>query len=256
MDVAAKQQECLREIIGCAANLRATLQPILDANGHRVHFRPSSSSVAMVGLSAERPQRGEGGFTNLHALAKDFEAEFAKHCGGVEQGRPTPEKALQSFLIREAYTNQRSLVSLVNASGATNEPVDLCFVTDEIALPVATGKIVCDVLALRRDGGRCTPVLLELKTERQLTRLRKQVDDYATLIDAHAGLFAQLYGALLGKEISFDGPSEKWIVWPEAGPGKDPREAELAEVGIRVVSYSKVDGAYTFRVGDRVAPRS
>lgn len=33
-----------------------------------------------------------------------------------------------------------------------------------------------------------------------------------------------------------DAPTEKWIVWPAAGPGKDPREDELATKGIRVVS--------------------
>ena len=49
------------------------------------------------------------------------------------------------------------------------------FVTDEIALPVEGGEIVCDILALRRDGGRSTPVLLELKDDRLLTRLAEQV---------------------------------------------------------------------------------
>jgi hypothetical protein len=81
---------------------------------------------------------------------------FDTHCRSVDQGRVTGEKALQSF------------------------------VTDEISLPLGNGKIVCDIVALRRDGGRSTPVLIELKDTRQLTRLVEQVDGYAALIDLHA----------------------------------------------------------------------
>jgi hypothetical protein len=54
---------------------------------------------------------------------------------------------------------------------ASDDPVELVFVTDDILLPVADGKMVCDVLALRRDGGRGTPVLLELKDARLMSVL-------------------------------------------------------------------------------------
>ena len=114
-------------------------------------------------------------------------------------------------------------------------------------------QIVCDVLALRVDHGRSTPVLLDLKSDRMLTRLVEQVEGYAALIDEHNDLFAELYGALLGKDVAFDGPTEKWIVWPKrpaAGDSVDPHEAELRERGIRVVGYSEDgDGGYRFRVG-------
>jgi hypothetical protein len=127
----------------------------------------------------------------------------------------------------------------------------LTFITDEIPLPMAEGKIVCDILALRRDGGRSVPVLLELKDDRLLTRLVEQVEGYSALLDAHADLFAELFGALLGEDIRFDGPTEKWIVWPAAGPGKDPREDALATKGMSVVTFEERGGAYTFRVGRR-----
>ena len=172
MDVGEKQKDQLEKTIGQAKKLRAALQPLLDANGHRVHFRPSSTAVAMVGLLAEWPQRGRSGITNLDDLAQNFEAEFAAHCSGGEERRPTPEKQLQSFLIRDAYTNQRRMVPISTASTATNDAVDLRFVTDEIPLPLGAGKrVVCDMLALRRDGGRCTPVVMELKSSRDMTKL-------------------------------------------------------------------------------------
>jgi hypothetical protein len=250
--VKAEQRRRLEKTITWARKIRGSLQPLLDAHGDRVHFRPSSTGIAMVGLLHDRPQRGKSGITNVDRLARDFEATFGVHCRDIDQGRPTGEKALQSFLIRESYKNGRRIEPINVASRETNAPVDLVFVTDEIPLPLAGGKIVCDVLALRRDSGRSTPVLLELKDDRILTRLVEQVEGYSALVDEHADLFAEFYGALLGEEIRFDGPTEKWIVWPAAGAGKDPREDELAVQGIRVVSYAERDGAYALKVGRRV----
>jgi hypothetical protein len=206
----------------------------------------------MVGLLPDRPQRGKSGITNVDGLAGGFEEMFNAHCRNIEQGRLTGEKALQSFLIRESYTHGRSLEPINAASQQTDEPVELVFVTDELALPLEAGKIVCDVLALRRDGGRSTPVLLELKDDRMLSRLVEQVEAYSALVDEHADLFAGLFGALLGEDVRFDGPTEKWVVWPSAGPGKDPREDELATKRIRVVTYEARHGAYAVRVGRRV----
>lgn len=249
VDVRDLQRRRLQATIEWAGKIRSTLQPLLDAHGDRVHFRPSSTGVAMVGLLADRPQRGRSGITNLARVATEFEAMFAAHCRDVEHGRVTGEKALQSYLISDAQAHGRRLVSINSASTATNDPVELVFVTDEISLPVEGGKMVCDLLALRRDGGRSTPVLLELKDARMLTRLVEQVEGYAALIDEHADLFADLFGALLGEPVTFDGPTEKWMVWPAAGTGAEPREEELRARGIRVVGYEVERGAYTFRVG-------
>jgi hypothetical protein len=233
-----------------ARKIRATLQPLLDAHGDRVHFRPSSTGVAMVGLLHDRPQRGKSKITNLVGLAASFETLFGTHCRDVTHDRVTGEKALQSFLIRDAYTSGRKMRSINAASATTNDPVELTFITDEIALPIENGKTVCDVLALRRDGGRTTPVLLELKDARMLTRLVEQVEGYAELIDAHPALFADLFSALLGEEVRFDGPTEKWIVWPAAGAENDPREEQLAAKSIRVVGYTEMpSGNYGMRVG-------
>lgn len=258
MDVKLEQQRRLRETIEWARKIKEHLAEISEANGYRVHFRPGSTGVSMVGLDHERPQRGRSGIQDLARFARDFESEFTTHCRGVEQGRPTGEKALQSFLIRNAHGHGRDLHAINVASSLTNEAVRLVFVTDEISLPVARGpartygKTVCDVLALRRDGGRSTPVLLELKDNRALTRLVEQVNGYAALIDEHAELYAELFGALLGEDVQFDAPTERWMVWPQAGEPADPREAELTNMGIRVVGYTNDDTEYAFRVGQGV----
>jgi hypothetical protein len=72
----------------------------------------------------------------------------------------------------------------------------------------------------------------------------------------HADLFAELFGALLGEAVSFDAPTEKWIVWPAAAPGggADPRTSELLEWRIRIASYVLVDACYSFVVGSGVTP--
>jgi ADP-ribosyl-[dinitrogen reductase] hydrolase len=248
-----EQRERLRRTIKWARRIRAELQPLLNAHGANVHFRPSSTGIAMVGLLPERPQRGKSKIRNLKSISDGFQVMFDSHCRNVEQGRVTGEKALQSFLISEAQTNGRRLASLNRASAATDDPVELVFITDEISLPVEGGKTVCDLLALRRDGGRCTPVVIELKDSRQLTRLVEQVEGYAALLDVHADLFAELFAALLGEDITFGGPAEKWIVWPSSGTGSECRTQELQAHGIRVVAYGRNDASYSFTVGPSTA---
>lgn len=242
MDLHERQARHLAAVAGWAERIRTTLGPVLEAHAGRVHFRPGSTGVAMVGLLPDRPQRGKSGLRDLARVAKEFDALFARHCQDIDHWRVTGEKALQSFMIAEAHRSGRRLESINVASKATDAPVELVFITDEVPVPVGDGKIVCDLLAFRRDGGRSTPVLLELKDARMLTRLVEQVDGYSALMDAHVESFEKLYAAVLGEPVRFDGPTEKWIVWPAAGDGTDPREAELAERGIRVVGYSEAGG--------------
>ena len=89
-----------------------------DSSGKRpsVHFRPSSTGVAMVGLLPERPQRGKSAILNLERVVAEFESLFSAHCVQIEQGRVTGEKALQSFLIRDAQTHGGWLRTINEAS--------------------------------------------------------------------------------------------------------------------------------------------
>lgn len=249
MDVQERQQRHLRAVTEWAKRIRMTLGAITDRERGRVHFRPGSKGAAMVGLLPERPQRGKSGLTNLERVARNFDTLFALHCRDVPHGRVTREKVLQSFLISEAYRNDRRLTSINRASRRTDEPVDLTFVTDEIPLPTENGKIVCDILALRRDGGRSTPVLIELKDSRMLTRLVEQVESYSLLMEDNREGFEKLFEAVLGEAVRFDAFVETWIVWPRAGVGREPNEQALAEQGIRTVCYEAVGSAYGFDVG-------
>lgn len=249
-----QQRRHLEAVTRWAERIRETLGPVLEAHGDRVHFRPGKNGVTMIGLLADRPQRGSDPLRDLGRIARNFEALFEKHCQDIGQGRPTDEKALQSYLISEAHRSGRAMVSLNNASKSTSESVELVFITDEIPVPIESGKIVCDVLALRRDGGRSTPVLIELKNSRKYKCLVKQVESYSRLIDEHAESFAALFGAVLGQAIQFDGPVEKWIVWPASGRAKDPKEEKWLDRGVRYVAYQETGNGYGFAVGPSPRP--
>ncbi|NUP13065.1 MAG: hypothetical protein HOW73_44055 [Polyangiaceae bacterium] len=241
--VVNRQEERLRAIIA-GARIARELGPIVREQGHRVHFRPSSRAVTMVGLLPDRPQRGVGKLSRPEEILARFEELFRTHCEDIDHGRPTAEKALQSWIIKNAQTNGGRMLAFERATAAAGAPVELVFVTDEISLPSEDGKIVCDLLALRIDGGRQTPVVIELKSAREMTRLIAQVDAYARLVDLHAALFGELYATLLDREVHFDGPSERWSVWPRDPRGGERREPELAARGIHVLGYEMTADGY------------
>jgi hypothetical protein len=87
-DAAERVRAHLQAVTARALDARMHLGSLQAAHGDRVHFRPSSTGVAMVGLLPARPQRGKSGYTNLARLAANFEEEFQHHCVNVEQGRP------------------------------------------------------------------------------------------------------------------------------------------------------------------------
>jgi hypothetical protein len=217
LSVFDQQERYLVAVAAWAKKVRATLGPVLDAHGERV--------------------------------ARDFELLFREHCEDVAQGRPTAEKDLQAFLIREAHRHGGRLEPLNAAAREAGLANELVFVSDELALPVEGGRIVCDLLALRQDErwGQ-VPVVIELKTERQLTRLVEQVEGYARLVDVHAASFANLFAELLGAPVSFGAPCEKWIVWPGLAGGREPRAAELAAKGARCVGYEVEGEGFSFRL--------
>lgn len=248
-DVAELQHQYIRRAIEWALRIRRHLADTQKQYRGQVHFRPSSGGVAMIGLLPERPQRGKGGYKNLARLAEHFEDEFDRHCCNTEQGRPTPEKRLQSFLIGEAYANGGLMESINRATSGTESPAELRFATDELAVPNGNrNKVVCDILAINRVGaGRFRPVVMELKSARQLKRLLTQVNAYAAVVQAHVELFAELFSVVLDQDVQLERECEKWIVWPALPSGVEPRETELAEEGVRIVSYSESENGFALR---------
>jgi len=235
------QKERLEKLVRWASPIPAAIERLHGMHGPIAHLRPTSNGVTLVGLAPDRPQRGKGGFRNLDQLVEDSPAIFEKYCVGTDQGRDTPEKELQSLLLRDAYSHGRRMSLLEQAIAASDDPAELLFVADELALPLGDRRrIVCDLLAVRiLDDGRHRPVVIELKSERAMKRLVEQVSAFAALVDEHREAFQSLASALLETDIELEGPCERWIIWPAPASGRrEPRTQELAEVDIRVVNYS------------------
>ncbi len=228
----------LEATIGWAKKVRKELGHLQLENGDRVHFRPSATGAAMVGLTHDRPQRGKSGIRTFKKLIANFEDDFKAHCLPVEKGRDTPEKALQSFLIRNALSNARRMKALEKALGANSE---VLFITDELSLPDGEDKVVCDLLALRNGQ---TPVIIELKSARHLGRLVQQVKSYANLIDSNRAEFSRLYSEVLGVTVTLRHAAEKWIVWPppakgDRGPGDVEVPDDIAVFVYRTAGYGE-----------------
>ncbi len=232
-----------------AHDIRRYLQDIPEYAGGRVHFRPTASGVTMVGLLPERPQRGKGGY-KAEELKSAFATEFLNHCVNIDQGRPTAEKRLQSFIIGDAYRYQR-LMQALQSRLPDSEDTSLYFVTDEISVVHDDNKIVCDILAINRRKDGIAPVLMELKSERAMSRLVEQLNNYEAIMKTYQTNFEGLFSALMGEKIRFAFSPEKWMVWPAADTSPDRREAELLPQGIRIVSYSESDAGFDFHIGQR-----
>ena len=246
---AKEREERLERIIKSAEEMIPSAKNIQeDEKIQDVHFRPTSDGITIVSLNPESPQLG--------VPCKDIEhiAENLKQLAKISQpGRSTPEKKLQSFLIRDAY-NHGGKMACLKESRKTDPTVELIFVTDEIFLPVGESKRGrgCDLLAVRNTNAGPVPVLLELKSERKKKELVEQVETYSRLVNEHADRFGKLYSELLGRSIKFAGPCEKWIVWPEIPSkdlGPDEHEEALTQRGIRLVCYEQKGDEFSFHVG-------
>ena len=271
--IGRRQRERLGKIIENVDVVGTALRPLMESHGH-VHFRPSSSGISMVSLYDDRPLQkwgDKGGpltktdienlkeiasTSDTEALAEVIENNFPRSADSI--GSNVPEDHLHSFLIREAYRNSGKMVSLNDASKKTGTPVELVFVTDEISLPVAEkerNERRCDILAVRYTDAGPVPVLLELKSGRKEEELIEQIETYSSLIDEHAGRFGELYSGILGEDISFVEPCEKWAVWRANDEDSDPREDDFSVKRIRLASFYEDDKnvGYRFRIGADVA---
>ncbi|OGQ80986.1 MAG: hypothetical protein A2289_19675 [Deltaproteobacteria bacterium RIFOXYA12_FULL_58_15] len=249
--------EHLGNVISWANVIREELEPIMDAHGSKVHFRPAAKGFSMVGLLPDRPQRAKAGYTKADGLLANFDEEFRTHCIDVDATKPSIEKQLKAFLIAEAHQNEGQLKSLNHASKPTQTPVSLTFVTDELVIPVGRHRVVCDMLAVRSTKDGDVPVVIEVKGSRGKAGLIDHVTMNAALVDEYSELFAKLFATLLGREVNFVGPSEKWVIWPSAtGTGPDLNEGDFLRGGVRMVTFTTLMRGYLFKIHKAPQPVS
>jgi hypothetical protein len=242
------QRDRLGHTIQWATWARDTLGALAREFVGRVHFRPSSTGVSVVGLSPDGPQLGAHARQDVARTRTIIEKtlQLAPH-------RATPEKRLQSFLIASAYRHERRLQPLCEMAASKGEAADLIFVTDELFLPAPCSPkhgIGCDLLAVRCvTPDLVVPAQIELKSARLVTELLEELDRFAPLIDLHARLFEELFGAILRRTVRFAGPAERWVIWPSAGCEPDRQRAAFEERHARLVTYTEpTPGQFEFRL--------
>jgi hypothetical protein len=222
------------------------LKKLIDAD---THLRPTAKGVSLVSINELTPQ----------IRARDIEEflgviKFDTHhkSDPEEPKRNTPEKALQSWLISDAYIHRGRMIAIEklvhDKIGASNDS-EVFFVTDEIGLvSEETGKLVkCDILAIRRelkkDGSiNWVPMQLELKSARKLTELIDQLENYEKLFEKSRTEFETLFGLLVapvfgGKIVFGSAKLEKWIIWPSCKKPTPETTRKIAAKGIKEIQY-------------------
>jgi hypothetical protein len=217
--------------------------PVLDVD---LYLRPVPGGCTALSVNPQRrPQQGTScrwsTITEVEQLRAARDRTLASRTG---ETRVTPEKALQSFLIRDAIQNKGWMKSI---TAACQERPKLRFLADEASFRDATGKkTVCDLLAVRIDGDIGVPVAIELKSARNLKRLTEQVCATARLMEKYRSDFQMLAEACWGSPIRLAERAECWIVWPTAGADRhgdlDPRDGKCRAENVRLVTYSGEPG--------------
>jgi len=238
------------KLLACAEDIREELSGLAELKEGKVHFRPTNSGITMVSLLPGSPQLGKPRY-RVERLLENFEEEFCKHCVERKPGRRTPEKELQSFLIGDAYRNDRWLDPL---TGNADDDGRLSFITDELEFEALVGSSIprrLDLLALRRSEDRIAPAVIELKSGREMIGSINQLEAYASLLMKDQLRIEELCTAILGETIRFTDPLEKWLVWPGERDGPDRREEKLGNRGIGVIQYVRSAEGFCFNVGRR-----
>ena len=146
-----------------------------------IHLRPTQDRVSYVSINSNSPQ----------TRAKLKKIGDQEKWESVAPGRSTPEKKLQSWLLRNVYQNGRRMAAIeeiVKQKIESSREIAVFFVVDEIAIYYDGNKrAVCDLLALRRetksDGSYLwIPMQIELKTKRHPDRLVNQLE-YSKLFE-------------------------------------------------------------------------
>ena len=219
-----------------AHSLNQNYKPLLlEAN---VHFRPSVNSMSLVSLSAEKPELGVQCNLAKYNQPDDLQMLILRDVEKINAKlipqRPTPEKELQSWIIKYALSNSDSL------------PFDhnIKFITSELAIyNKSNQRIVTDILGYNQDTNQLC--VIELKSDRLLKRLIEQVENFESIIRENFEFFEKLvslYGLTNEKVPSRE--VMKIIVWRDE---KTSPLSKINEAGIKEITYVKQQNNYVFK---------
>lgn len=188
------------------------------------HLRGNIKSMSLISLSKDRPELG---FSNLKT--EKTITDKLKKLKEIELGRATPEKVLQSWIIKNSIQNNHTLPFGNNIK----------FITSEMAIVNDNKRIVNDIL------GFCNGSLyvIELKSDRAMNRLIEQVNNFEKVITSDINLFddlCKIHGCKWDKKTII-----KVIVWPYSKNGKKSSKI-LLDKEIIEYGYEEVNDSFRF----------
>jgi hypothetical protein len=201
---------------------------------NEVHFRPSINSISMISISNDKPELGikcnASKYKTSTNLIDIIEKDISKVKSFKKPLRPTPEKELQSWIIKYALNNNHRLPFVP----------DIKFITSELAIQSKSNKkTVTDILGYNKDTQQL--YIIELKSDRLLKRLIQQVSDFENVILENTQFFSQLISIHgFASPVDFLKKIKKVIVWPE---GKTSPKEEFKRESIIEITYQ---GHYSF----------
>jgi hypothetical protein len=189
-------------------------------------FRPVSiSDVNPCGHLRDKDDEEIGNCPSLtDAIAKARSATERK------PGADKPEHRVQAFLIRAAMQNDLRFGQVLPIFSDVFD--ELIFVTDELAVKPGNEKkeYRTDIVALGGKREQFFPVFIELKNERLLGELKKQLDSAYNMLwknDRAREPLRRFLSAVSGVELAkIDQEARKMIIWPKSLSGI---ESELVE---------------------------
>ena len=204
------------------------------------YVRINGGGLRVVSLCANSPCGSLDGYGTRKTTKglNDQEARQAKipEC----EPKSKPEHLWQAALIEHSLRWPDALPRLLHLHDACDE---LRFVTDELSLDV----IRADVVLLGCSGSTWFPVFVELKVQRNETRLLDQltgISKITNLDEATSSGFkefvataARAYGAKIAGKVDLD-RALKVMIWPSTSG--TPRSGErVKELNVRVLEFPK-----------------
>jgi len=193
---------------------------------NEAHCRGSINSMSLISISKKKPELGFSSIRTEKTILSKIDDLKEKD----EPKRPTPEKVLQSWIIKNAIKNNYILPC----------GDDIKFITSEMAVYDKSNKrIVNDILGFK-DGSL---YVIELKSDRAMGRLVEQVENFNNIIEKEKSLFddlCKIYNHNWDKKSII-----KVIVWPFNKNGQKS-SIELSNKNIIEYGYEEKNDSYEF----------
>jgi hypothetical protein len=174
-----------------------------------------------------------------------LEDAIAKAHSATERkpGANKPEHQVQAFLIRAALQNELQFGRFHRVLPDFSDVFDeLIFVTDELSMK--NGEVRADIVALGGSGGQFFPVFIELKNERLLSKLKRQLNDAdewlwrtAQARDPFSRFLSAVSGVPLENIRQDEEAARKMIIWPKSRSGNEAITVNEAREGFLIVEF-------------------